>query len=182
MINTKICPVCLGYCLDYAYLANWKKCQSCGFTFKVDNPKNMKKIEPIEYLGDTPISSLSEEYKQNLELLLKKVNDLLALFGEYRPVTSGFRSMEKHLSIYKAKNEKRKAQGLPELRVPMSSRHLSCQAIDLADSNDRLKNWIKANEGILVKLDIYCEDFTHTDTWVHIQIVSPKSGKRFFIP
>jgi hypothetical protein len=26
-----VCPICLGYMLNYQHLAGWKKCSNCGY-------------------------------------------------------------------------------------------------------------------------------------------------------
>jgi hypothetical protein len=143
----------------------------------------MKYISVYEYLmGRAKIEDLTDEQLANMNTLIPKVNELLEKFGEYKKCNSGFRSINDHLRIYKEINEKRKKQGKPEVKVPMSSSHLKAAAIDLEDKNDKLKNWILKNVHVLEELDLYCESFSHTDTWVHLQIFKPKSGNRFFIP
>ena len=112
-------------------------------------------------------SSLSDELKENATILLMKVNELLKLFGEYRQCNSGYRTPEDQQRI----NPK-----------STTSKHLTCQAIDIADKDKKLANWCHKNEYLLAKYELYCEDTNSTSTWVHFQIVPPKSGKRFFIP
>jgi hypothetical protein len=139
-------------------------------------------ITVLEYLGSTPLSSLPPEQVANLNTLIPKINDLLSRFGEFRKCNSGYRSMEEHLAIYARINARRKAQGLPERKVPMSSRHLVAAAIDLEDRDGKLKAWLVNNVKILEKLDLYCEHGSATPTWAHIQIIKPASGSRFFKP
>lgn len=142
----------------------------------------MRYITVLEYLGNTSLSSLPPEQVANLNTLIPKINDLLSRFGEFRKCNSGYRSMEEHLAIYSRINAKRKAQGLPERKVPMSSRHLVAAAIDLSDPDGKLQKWILNNVKVLEELDLYCESFTHTVGWVHIQCLPPRSKSRFFIP
>jgi hypothetical protein len=143
----------------------------------------MKYVSANDYLmGRAVMNELSPTQIANINTLIPKVNELLERFGEYRKVNSGLRTMADHTRIYKEINAKRKAQGLPEKPVPMGSHHLSGAAIDLEDRDDKLKKWILNNVSVLDELDIYCESFSHTDTWVHIQCISPKTKKRFFIP
>jgi hypothetical protein len=142
----------------------------------------MRYISMQDYLGKVKMEELTPEQVSNLNTLIPKVNQLLEKFGSFRMVTSGLRTMEDHLRIYENINAKRKATGLPQLKVPMSSRHLICAAVDLEDRDGKLKAWIKKNESILEELDLYCEAFEHTPNWVHVQCLAPKSGKRFFKP
>ena len=79
----------------------------------------MKEITLNDYLMNrTGIVELSPALLDNSLKLIERTNKLLEKFGEYRKVSSGFRNMKDHLRIYKEKNELRKKQGLPELKVP----------------------------------------------------------------
>jgi len=62
------------------------------------------------------------------------------------------------------------------------SKHMTGEAIDVADPLGELGKWCLANEKYLEDFKLWCEDVNHTKTWVHFQSVPPKSGKRFFIP
>ena len=126
---------------------------------------------------ETPISSIGNaEHKNNYTALKAKVAVILAKFGEVRSVTSGYRSMEDHLRIYAEKGITDKT------KIPMKSKHLFGQALDIADSDGKLKEFLKNNVSLLEENGLWCEDFAYTKTWVHFQIVAPASGKRFFIP
>lgn len=96
--------------------------------------------------------------------------------------TSGLRTMADHLRIYAEINAKRVKQGLPELNIPMSSKHLIGQAADIYDPKGELKQWCLANVSKLEEIGVWCEDFASTKTWVHFQTRPPKSGNRFFKP
>ena len=63
-----------------------------------------------------------------------------------------------------------------------SSRHLTGEAIDIADPDRTLATWIADNLDVLREVGLWCEDFRWTPTWVHLQVVPPKSGKTVFIP
>ena len=126
---------------------------------------------------ETPISAITNiEHKNNYQVVSKRVAAVLLKFGEKRSVTSGYRSMEDHLRIYRKKGITDKA------KIPMKSKHLFGQAVDIADSDGKLKEFLKKNVSLLEENGLWCEDFDHTKTWVHFQIVAPASGKRFFIP
>lgn len=126
---------------------------------------------------ETPISSITNaEHKNNYSVLKARVAVILAKFGQVRPVTSGYRSMADHLRIYAEKGITDKN------KIPLKSKHLFGQALDIADSDGKLKEFLKNNVSLLEENGLWCEDFSYTKTWVHFQIVAPASGKRFFIP
>jgi hypothetical protein len=117
---------------------------------------------------------LPEEYKPNMEILLYRLNLLRAVYGRPMTVTSGFRSMEKHIAIYATSHKGKK--------IPMTSLHLTCEACDISDPKGQLQNFCVNNVPLLENIGLWCEDFFHTRGWVHFQIRPPKSGKRFFVP
>lgn len=118
----------------------------------------------------------SDEIQKNLQDLLEKVNKVRSLYGKPMNVTSGLRSIEDHLRIYAAKGI------TDESKIPMKSRHLSGQAVDVSDPHQQLQKWCLANVDKLEEIGLWCESFDATVNWVHLQIVPPKSGNRFFKP
>lgn len=62
------------------------------------------------------------------------------------------------------------------------SSHLTGCACDIADSDGKLKDYLRTNPDLLEECDLYAEDFDSTSTWVHLQSVPPKSGRRIFKP
>jgi hypothetical protein len=65
----------------------------------------------------------------------------------------------------------------------LSSNHIKCLAVDIVDlAPFPLMKLILANLDKAAKHDMYFEDFNYTPSWVHIQIIKPKSGKRIYIP
>lgn len=88
-------------------------------------------------------------------------------------VTSGYRSMEDQKRIYAKK-------GISN--YPKRSKHLYCQACDFYDPDGHLKHFIVNNLRLMEEIGLWFEDFFYTENWVHVQIVPPNSGKRFFIP
>lgn len=115
------------------------------------------------------------QYEKNLLELLIKINKVRDAFGRPMIVTSGFRSLEDHKRIYKKNIE----QGL---YVPMSSKHLSCQAVDISDPKKVLQRWCHSNENLLAEIGLWMEDFSYTPTWIHFQTIPPTSNRRFFKP
>ena len=69
----------------------------------------------------------TDEQSSNLLLLLMKINKVREAYGRQMVVTSGLRSMEDHLRIYREKGITDKS------RIPMKSKHLLGQAVDIAD-------------------------------------------------
>ena len=130
-----------------------------------------------ELLGDDEdFSSLLEETQKNLNVLLLRINIIRDLYGKPMQVTSGLRSMRHHLEVYAAKGITDKS------KIPLKSKHLFGQAVDIYDPKNELKAWVLLNVPELEKVGLWCEDFSATKNWVHFQIVPPKSGNRFFMP
>ena len=63
-----------------------------------------------------------------------------------------------------------------------SSRHITAEACDLPDADRTLAGWVADNLDVLEEVGLWAEDFRWTPTWVHLQTVAPKSGRRVFIP
>lgn len=122
-----------------------------------------------------------KEILKNISELLKLVNELESVYGTPFIITSGLRTKETQIKIYKDIALKK---GIPfdESKVPMKSKHLSGQAVDIFDPHQVLQKWLLENVEKLEDLGLYCEDFAYSPNWVHFQTVAPKSGKRFFIP
>lgn len=120
---------------------------------------------------------IKKEHWDNLNKLQQAVNKLRVSYGKPLIVTSGYRSMQDHLRIYKEKGV------TDQSKIPMKSKHLSGLACDLVcDDLDDFKNFILDNEDLCNELNLYFEHFDATPTWVHCQITPPTSGKRFFQP
>jgi hypothetical protein len=116
---------------------------------------------------------------QNLQTLLAKLNQLRNAYDKPLRITSGLRSMEDHLRIYREK-------GITDpAKIPMHSAHLIGAAADMVPLEDDIKHlhdWVLDNVKLMESIGLWFEDFDYTKTWVHAQIYAPKSGKRFFIP
>lgn len=63
------------------------------------------------------------------------------------------------------------------------SNHILGLAVDLKDPFNNLFNAFMKEENLskAKELGLYFENPRHTSTWVHIQIVAPKSGNRVFL-
>lgn len=105
--------------------------------------------------------------KRNLEDLIRKVNAL-----GYKPpmkATSCLRSIKDQQRI----NPK-----------AMGSSHLYGCAVDIADPDGKLANWLQIDTGNLALINngLWMEDPKSTKGWVHLQTYTPKSMNRIFKP
>lgn len=112
-------------------------------------------------------SALSREIQANAADLLERVNSLLAEFGEYRHVTSGWRPQQVNATTAGAAKR---------------SNHMTGRAIDLEDIDGDLDEWCLDNPGALASRGLYQEHPAATKGWCHLQSVAPKSQKRVFYP
>lgn len=143
----------------------------------------MRKITVEEYLMNrAKFEELSADHKNSTVDLLDRVNKLLEALGREARVSSGIRTKKDHERIYRQINAKRKEQGLDPIKVPMGSKHLSCQAVDLADPNNELDVLLDQKEALLEEYGLYREHPDYTKGWVHLQTVAPGSGLRTFKP
>lgn len=102
---------------------------------------------------------------RNLEDLCRKVNAL-----GYQPpmtATSCLRSIKDQQRINPS---------------AIGSSHLYGCAVDIADTDGKLKAWLVANKNKLVECGLWMEDPKYTSSWCHLSSQMPKSGKRIFIP
>lgn len=134
-------------------------------------------ISMNEILQDkVELTDLPEDHQKNLAILLERINVIRKEYAKPMYVSSGYRSLEDHLRIYREKGITNQS------KIPMKSKHLSGQAVDIADGDGALKKWVLNNVKLMEDVGFWFEDFGVTTTWVHFQIVSPGSGKRFFMP
>ena len=96
-----------------------------------------------ELLKGKALNSLPKEHQDNLAVLLEKINKIRIAYNKLMTVTSGYRSLQEHLDIYKRK-------GITDQnRIPMKSAHLVGLACDIADYDGSLKKWLSQNISIL---------------------------------
>lgn len=107
----------------------------------------------------------------NLKTLFERLQELQDAVGYDLTITSGLRSDEQQASLILA--------GKTNARHSM---HLSGNAADIYDPDGTLKLWANDNLNFFVKTGFWMEAFESTPTWLHVQIQSPKSGNRIFIP
>jgi hypothetical protein len=129
-----------------------------------------------EILKSKKLSEQTQVVQDNLDNLLEKLNKLRAEYGKAMIVTSGLRTKEDQIRVYAQKGI------TDQSKIPFGSKHISGQACDFSDPHGELKFWVGNNVEILEEIGLWCEDFAHTKTWLHVQTVPPASGKRFFKP
>lgn len=110
---------------------------------------------------------LSAALRHNAERLVARVNALLAQAGLRCRVNSGWRPRAINARIPNASPR---------------SRHLSCEAVDLADPEGTLDSWCMQNLDALENLGLWLEHPSATPGWCHLQSVPPASGRRVFEP
>lgn len=93
------------------------------------------------------------ELEENLSALLIALNRFREIWGHPMIVTSGFRTPEHNRAIGGAQN----------------SAHLYCQAADIKDTDRKLCDFLKQNEGILEACGLWMEDPLSTLSWLHLQ-------------
>ena len=134
--------------------------------------------------SDCRWSDLDSQTQKNADEVIRRVNALGCSFP--RLCSSFVRSKARQIDIYRNKAALKMfpfTDGTFVLaKVPLRSKHITGEAIDVADTDGKLKAWVRANIAKLEEDGLWCEDFAYTDVWVHFQIAPPKSGKRFFIP
>lgn len=110
---------------------------------------------------------LTDELRANAEETVRRANALLQVFGADRSVTSGWRPPAINASIPNA---------------AAHSKHMTCQAIDLADPDGDLDEWLYGTQQRLIDLQLWMEHPASTKGWCHVQIVPPMSGRLVFYP
>ena len=128
-----------------------------------------------QYLGQHGAGhedELTEDMRMEAQVVVDAANAILEEFGQARELRSGWRP--------KSVND----------RTPNAahgSKHITCQAIDIADDDGLLKDYVlqrAVNGGypVLEKHELWAEYGPATPTWLHVQIVPPASGKRCYYP
>lgn len=133
-----------------------------------------------EIIGSADFNSLPKDHQTNLLILLEKINKVRTARAKPMRVTSGYRTMDDHIRIYRELATKR-GQVFDQTKVPMKSKHLSGQAVDISDPDGLLFNWTKQNERLLTDIGLWMEE-KDDQARVHFQTVPPASGNRWFIP
>ena len=113
-------------------------------------------------------SEWTVEIEANAQEMVRKANALLVAFDEpARGVNSGWRP---------------KAINAATPGSAQFSKHMTAQAVDIADPHGDLDEWCLAHLDILEALGLYLEHPASTKGWCHVQTVAPRSGNRVFYP
>jgi Peptidase M15 len=116
-----------------------------------------------EILKDKKLEDQSAEIQANLVILLERMNKVRELYGKPMLITSGLRTEADQIRVYAEK-------GITDLKkIPMKSKHLKGNAVDVSDPKGELNDWCKKNEETLRELGIWLE--TRQGGWQHFQIV-----------
>ena len=126
--------------------------------------KDFSEVNPHNYKTNPSMD-------KNLKVLYSRALELQEAIGRDLLITSGLRSDEQQQELI--------AQG--KSNAP-HSKHCAGAALDLLDEDGSLGKWALDNLDFLTTMGIWIEDPSHTNGWLHIQIMAPKSGKRVFIP
>ena len=133
-----------------------------------------------ELLGKTDYNSIPKDHQANIMILLERINKVRSALDKPMIITSGYRSKDDHIRIYKELATKRK-EIFDEKKIPWGSSHLKGAAVDISDNNGSLYEWCQKNEALLVEIGLWMEE-KDDQKRVHFQIFAPASGKRFFKP
>lgn len=112
-------------------------------------------------------ADLTPEIVTNAVILVERVHKLLKVFGEERDITSGWRPPSVNGNTPGA---------------ALRSKHMTGQAIDLADPEGDLDDWCMDHLDMLEHFELWLEHPSATKNWCHLQSLPPKSNKRVFYP
>lgn len=136
----------------------------------------IQEITLEDYFGRTSkIEEPSDQVVANATSLLGKVNDLfnelVEVYGLHqfaKPETrSGWRPSAYNATV---------------IGAAPNSKHITGNAIDLADNEGELDEFLYARTHLLIKHGLYMEHPAATKSWCHLQDIPPRSGNRVFYP
>lgn len=111
--------------------------------------------------------NLTAQIRANAAMTVERANALLERFGEVRTVNSGWRPPTVNAATPGA--------------APFS-KHMTGEAVDIADPEGDLDEWCLAHQDALVDIGLWLEHPASTKGWCHVQISPPRSGNRVFYP
>jgi hypothetical protein len=118
-------------------------------------------------------NELTDVIRENASHTVSRVNLLLTVYkkdtGDSEPklISSGWRPPQVNSKTPNA---------------AVRSKHMTGEAIDIADPEGELDQWCMDNLDELERIGLYLEHPSATKNWCHLQIVAPKSGRRVFYP
>lgn len=111
--------------------------------------------------------AMKKTLRDNAGTLLTRVNRLMRQFGENRRVVRGFAPTVECNEPFRQFNE----PFLP-------SRHQTAEAVDVADPEGDLDQWLLDNQRLLESCGLWIEHPATTRGHCHLQSVPPKGGSR----
>lgn len=133
---------------------------------------SFKMVTFNEILHGNSINDVPVTAQINIQELVKRINIVRAEWNVPMIVTSGFRTWQEHSAIYYKMGK----------TTPKGSQHLIGAAVDIADKDGHLFEWLNENPEVLEKADLFCE--LGTRGWVHFQLNPFRSynhgGTRWF--
>lgn len=133
-----------------------------------------------ELLQGASFDAQSPEIQANLLILLEKMNKVRLLYNKPMNVTSGLRTLDHHIQVYKDLAKQRNIE-FDIKQVPMGSLHLKGAAVDISDPKGELYAWCQEHKADLESIGLWME-IKDDQPRVHFQITAPRSGNRFFKP
>lgn len=115
----------------------------------------------------THARDLTQRIRDNAAVTMARAIMLLEAAGVSTTISSGWRPPAINAGVKGA---------------AAKSKHMTGEAIDLADPKGDLGRWCLENLATLERLGLWLEHPSKTPTWVHLQIVPPGSGRRVFYP
>ena len=115
---------------------------------------------------------LTEQILGNAEDLLARVNGLLEKIQHIEAarapkINSGWRPAFYNSTVPGA---------------AVKSKHITGEAVDLADPDGELDEFLFANQQYLIDAGLWLEHPLASKGWTHLQSVPPRSGNRVFFP
>lgn len=144
-------------------------------------------ITEKEILKGVKREDMPEDHQKNLDELLEKINKVRYAYNKPMTPTSGYRSKDDQIRIYKELNAQRKAAAekagktFVETKTPWGSAHLKGAAVDISDPKGDLYKWTHDNEDKMEEIGLWMEE-KDDQARVHFQIYPPASKKRWFKP
>lgn len=111
----------------------------------------------------------TSEIDANLNILRDKLNQLRVAYNKPLIITSGLRSQDQQKQLISEGKSK-----------ASTSKHLIGAAADVSDTNGSLHAFLQTNPELCESIGIWMEN--RQGPWIHIQILPPASGRRWFNP
>jgi hypothetical protein len=62
------------------------------------------------------------------------------------------------------------------------SAHVQAAACDILDVDGKIWQWLVDHLDLVQELGCYLESRVYTPSWVHLQVIAPRSGHTIFLP